>query len=75
MVSVCSVPARGGRLCEHFGGYKTINQIALPLPVGPEKAITNLIIIFGLGTYFEKYLKEKCCSQLNPQLFFKYLAS
>ena len=31
MVSVCSVPARGGRLCEHFGGYKTINPIPLPL--------------------------------------------
>ena len=25
-------PARGGRLCEHFGGYKTINRIPLPLP-------------------------------------------
>ena len=22
-------PARGGRLCERFGGYKTINQIPL----------------------------------------------
>ena len=22
MVSVCTVPARGGRLCEVFGGYK-----------------------------------------------------
>ena len=31
MVSVCTVPARGGRSCEHFGGYKTINQIPLPL--------------------------------------------
>ena len=24
-------PARKGRLCEHFGGYKTINRIPLPL--------------------------------------------
>ena len=24
-------PARGGRLCEHLGGYKTINRIPLPL--------------------------------------------
>ena len=32
MVSVCTVPAsRGGRLCEHFGGYKNINRIPLPL--------------------------------------------
>ena len=23
-------PARGGRLCEHIGGYKTINRIPLP---------------------------------------------
>ena len=28
-------PAREGRLCEHFGGYKlTIHRIALPLPHG-----------------------------------------
>ena len=31
MVSVCTVPARGGGSCEHFGGYKTINRIPLPL--------------------------------------------
>ena len=31
MVSVCTVPARGGRSCEHFGGYKTLNRIPLPL--------------------------------------------
>ena len=29
MVSVCTVPARGGRSYEHFGGYKTINGIPL----------------------------------------------
>ena len=29
MVSVCTVPARGRRSCEHFGGYKTINRIPL----------------------------------------------
>ena len=29
MVSVCTVPARGGRSCEHFGGYKAINRIPL----------------------------------------------
>ena len=29
MVSVCTVPARGGRSCVHFGGYKTINRIPL----------------------------------------------
>ena len=33
MVSECTVPARGGRSCEHFGGYKTINRIPLPLPL------------------------------------------
>ena len=31
MVSVCTVPARGGRSCEHSGGYKTIDRIPLPL--------------------------------------------
>ena len=29
MVSVCTVPVRGGRSCEHFGGYKTLNRIPL----------------------------------------------
>ena len=30
MISVCTArPARGGRLCEHFSGYKTINRIPL----------------------------------------------
>ena len=29
MVSVCTVPARGGRSCEHFGGNKTLNRIPL----------------------------------------------
>ena len=24
---ICTVPAREGRLCEHFGGYKNINRI------------------------------------------------
>ena len=33
MVSVCTVPARGGGSCEHFGGYKTINRIPLPFHV------------------------------------------
>ena len=32
MVSVCTVPAGGGRSCERFGGYTTINRIPLPLP-------------------------------------------
>ena len=27
MVYVCTVPSRGGRSCEYFGGYKTINRI------------------------------------------------
>ena len=31
MVSLCTLPARGGRSCERFGGYKTVNRIPLPL--------------------------------------------
>ena len=41
MVSVCTVPARGGRSCEHFGGYKTINRI--PLPLGFNHTISLLL--------------------------------
>ena len=39
MVSVCTVPARGGRSCEHFGGYKTINRIPFTLLIWPERRI------------------------------------
>ena len=38
MVSVCTVPARGGRSCEHFGGYKTLNRIPLHKCRTPIKA-------------------------------------
>ena len=41
MVSVCTVPARGGRSCEHFGGYKTINRI--PLNDHPSNRFSNPI--------------------------------
>ena len=48
MVSVCTVPARGGRSCEHFGGYKTINRIPLPLQIfdkHPNPVMLVLIIL------------------------------
>ena len=48
-------PARGGRSCEGFGGYKTINQISfLPLPLFSElfqgKKQVSFIHI-GIDTY------------------------
>ena len=47
MVSVCTVPARGGRSCEHFGGYKTINRIPLPLiPQISHVMLTSLILFY-----------------------------
>ena len=33
MVSVCTGLLGGGRSCEHFGGYKAISGIPLPLPL------------------------------------------
>ena len=42
MVSVCTVPARGGRSCEHFGGYKTINRIPfISLPFEKNDLVTT----------------------------------
>ena len=41
MVSVCTVPARGGRSCEHFGGYKTINRIPLFISL-----ILKLVVLY-----------------------------
>ena len=49
MVSVCTVPARGGRLCERFGGYKTINQI--PLVQDPPENEKGLPYLFYSYTY------------------------
>ena len=34
-------PARGGRSCERFGGYKTINRI--PLPLGMSTKVYDLM--------------------------------
>ena len=45
MVSVCTVPARGGRSCEHFGGYKTINRITLPLPHSSDNKDTHMFTL------------------------------
>ena len=61
MVSLCTVPGREGRSCEHFGGCKTINRVPLPLPLKfiiidktnqfHENKIQcqSRIIIFGVG--------------------------
>ena len=52
MVSVCTLPARGGRSCERFGGYKTINRIPLPvlrlLRVNPGKMVRLLLVAVGI---------------------------
>ena len=50
MVSVCTVPARGGRLCEHFSGYKTINRIPLPF---------MLATLASMYTMFERSCDEE----------------
>ena len=55
MVSVCTVPARGGRSCEHFGGYKTINRIPLPLPLPTVTGFVMLIDMIG-NLYFKSVI-------------------
>ena len=47
MVSVCTVPAREGRSCEHFGGYRTINRIPLPLPLLRENGSFALMAVWS----------------------------
>ena len=49
MVSVCTVPARGGRSCEHFGGYKTINRIPLPLSNTSTSYVQHIMKVLALG--------------------------
>ena len=63
MVSVCTVPARGGRSCEHFGGYKTINRIPLILKSSSRNVVwfdNTLDKNFSIENDFTKYLKESC---------------
>ena len=69
MVSLCTVPARGVRSCERFGGYKTINRIRLPLPLYNEyqhdrvqMAFLNLCILV-LGTKLALALKGLMINQ------------
>ena len=38
-------PAREGRSCEHFGGYKTINQIPLPLVVVVVEEVVVVVVV------------------------------
>ena len=74
MVSVCTVPARGGRSCEHFGGYKTINRIPLPLYAGilftlyhqktknciDDIALTNIFFAKNIHQLFSKASSIHC---------------
>ena len=45
MVSVCTVPARGGRPCEHFGGYKTINRIPLVVVAAATVVVAAAVVV------------------------------
>ena len=72
MVSVCTVPARGVRSGERFGGYKTINRI-LTNALGQERAMikrtcaeTSLSSLFLLtSTKRSKPTETVCCGE-NP---------
>ena len=49
-------PARGGRLCDCFGGYKTINRIPLSLPL-----ICNDMIKYDIHECFQLHIKTHEC--------------
>ena len=59
MVSVYTVPARGGRSCERSGGYKTINRI-------PFVSLLHNGLIYWLwrnllDSLYQKELGVQCC--------------
>ena len=54
-------PARGGRSCEHFGGYKTINRIPLPL----HKIFEGKFVIGFLWSFHHAAEKEHSCMVSN----------
>ena len=64
-------PARGGRSCERFGGYKTINRIPLPLyNTDDVQAIGAAPVDNQLGGCEKKYLNSKI---LRYRMIFTYL--
>ena len=56
MVSVCTVPARGGRSCERFGGYKTINRI--PLLYTISQSLRSTLHTLRQWNYLKKGIKQ-----------------
>ena len=55
MVSVCTVPARGGWSCEGFGGYKTINRI----PLSRDYQDVEILILSQPANY-KIHIQPKC---------------
>ena len=68
-------PARGGRSCERFGGYKTLNRIPFPLACqsklrsimrsdmhpcpGNKLAIGRAVMYYAWALYMKSYLEVK----------------
>ena len=51
-------PVRGGRSCEHFGGYTTINRIPLPYKYNP---IPFVACVIGIVIEVERVFDEWAC--------------
>ena len=65
-------PARGGRLCERFGGYKTINRIPLPLPLSYcllcDENDGNLVVLMHMTFLSKKHKLSSRKILLNSSL-------
>ena len=62
-----TVPAREGRLCEHFGGYKNINRIPFISEATPIYLLVLRAQEVGNEPFWNKKKVEKC-----DFLFFKF---
>ena len=60
MVSCVYRPARGGRSCEHFGGYKTINRIPIAENFTPPCSHDGFTIIdHSARIYYDNRLLQR----------------
>ena len=66
------MPARGGRSCEHFGGYKTINRIPFTFmsdylqPAGVQGLSSSSSIVLLSGVVVVEYLSLAICRYAAP---------
>ena len=76
MVSVCTVPARGGRSCEHFGGYKTINlHTGTEMSVFTETVVKSCMVTKRIYIFLQHVFVGVMVDKIPPGKFLSFSKS